>query len=154
MDQGGLGLPDRDYYTRDDAKSKEQRDEYQKHVAKMFELMGDPAATAGDRSPDGDGPGNAARQVFPDRGRAARPEKRLSSHAPIWPQDSGAELPLGELFHRGGLGGKGDVNVTAPDFFKEMGQMISAQPISNWKTYLRWHLINTAAPSLSHAVCG
>ena len=44
VDQGGLGLPDRDYYTRDDAKSKEQRAEYQKHVTKMFELMGDPAA--------------------------------------------------------------------------------------------------------------
>src|SRR5208282_3614498 len=40
-------------------------------------------------------------------------------------------------------------NVTAPDFFKAMGQMISAQPISNWKTYLRWHLINEAARSLS-----
>ena len=48
-----------------------------------------------------------------------------------------------------GLGGKGDVNVTAPDFFKEMGQMISAQPIPQWKIYLRWHLINAAAPSLS-----
>ena len=53
-----------------------------------------------------------------------------------------------------GLAGKGDVNVTAPDFFKEMGQMISAQPISNWKIYLRWHLINAAAPSFVHALCG
>src|SRR2546430_16938285 len=39
--QGGLGLPDRDYYTSDDAKSKATRDEYQKHVARTFELMGD-----------------------------------------------------------------------------------------------------------------
>jgi putative endopeptidase len=72
VDQGGLGLPDRDYYTRDDPKSKEQRAEYQKHVAKMFELMGDPAATAADRSPDGDGPGDAARQGIPNAGGAAR----------------------------------------------------------------------------------
>ncbi len=44
--QGGLGLPDRDYYTKTDEKSKGIRDEYLKHVAKMFELMGDDAAKA------------------------------------------------------------------------------------------------------------
>jgi len=43
MVQGGLGLPDRDYYTRDDEKSKKLRDDYAKHVAKMFELAGDAA---------------------------------------------------------------------------------------------------------------
>ncbi len=102
VDQGGLGLPDRDYYTREDAKSKEQREEYQKHVAKMFELMGDPAATAG----------TEAQTVMDLETQLAKssqteverrdPEKRLSSHAPVWPQDSRAELPVGELFHRGG----------------------------------------------------
>ena len=46
VDQGGLGLPDRDYYTRNDAKSKDLRDEYLKHVTKMFALMGDPPDTA------------------------------------------------------------------------------------------------------------
>src|SRR5664279_3161804 len=44
--QGGLGLPDRDYYTKDDAKSKEIRARYLQHVQKMFELLGDPPATA------------------------------------------------------------------------------------------------------------
>src|SRR5207248_3080980 len=46
VNQGGLGLPDRDYYTKTDDKSKMLRDEYLKHVAKMFELMGDDAAKA------------------------------------------------------------------------------------------------------------
>ena len=41
IDQGGLGLPDRDYYTKEDAKSKEKREKYVEHVQKMFELMGD-----------------------------------------------------------------------------------------------------------------
>src|SRR6202041_2578635 len=44
--QGGIGLPNRDYYTKSDAKSKELRDEYVKHIARMFKLMGDDAATA------------------------------------------------------------------------------------------------------------
>ena len=72
VDQGGLGMPDRDYYTRDDPKSKEQRAEYQKHVTKMFELMGDPDSHRRGRSPDGDGPGDATRQGIPDAGGAAR----------------------------------------------------------------------------------
>jgi endothelin-converting enzyme/putative endopeptidase len=46
LDQGGLGLPDRDYYTKDDAKSKEIRERYVQHVQKMFELLGDDPATA------------------------------------------------------------------------------------------------------------
>ena len=46
MDQGGLGLPDRDYYTKDDTKSKENRERYVQHVQKIFELLGDPAAQA------------------------------------------------------------------------------------------------------------
>ncbi|HZD95116.1 MAG TPA: M13 family metallopeptidase N-terminal domain-containing protein, partial [Candidatus Sulfotelmatobacter sp.] len=41
LDQGGLGLPDRDYYTKDDAKSKETRERYLQHVQKIFELLGD-----------------------------------------------------------------------------------------------------------------
>ncbi len=50
-----------------------------------------------------------------------------------------------------GLSGKGDVNVTAPEFFKGMGAEISSTPMDNWRVYLRWHLINTAAPALSEA---
>src|SRR2546429_9773650 len=45
-DQGGLGLPDRDYYLKDDDKSKELRKQYLAHVQKMFELLGDPADQA------------------------------------------------------------------------------------------------------------
>src|SRR5277367_3709386 len=46
LDQGGLGLPDRDYYTKDDAKSKETRERYVQHVQKVFELLGDNPETA------------------------------------------------------------------------------------------------------------
>src|SRR5208282_5633559 len=46
LDQGGLGLPERDYYTKDDAKSKETRERYVQHVQKIFELLGDNPETA------------------------------------------------------------------------------------------------------------
>jgi putative endopeptidase len=149
VDQGGLGLPDRDYYTRDDAKSKDQRAEYQKHVAKMFELMGDPAAAAGNEAQtvmDLETQLAKASQTEVERRDPKNvyhrmPQAGLKTLAPSFPWE--------DYFTAVGLAGKGDLNVTAPDFFKEMGQMVSAQPISNWKIYLRWHLINAAAPSLS-----
>ena len=149
VDQGGLGLPDRDYYTRDDAKSKEQRAEYVKHVAKMFELMGDPAATAASESRtvmDLETQLAKASQTVVERRDPQNvyhrmPQAGLKTLAPSFPWE--------DYFTTVGLANKGDVNVTAPEFFKEMGQMIAAQPMANWKTYLRWHLIDRAAPSLS-----
>ncbi|MFZ0963795.1 MAG: M13 family metallopeptidase [Terriglobia bacterium] len=149
VDQGGLGLPDRDYYTRDDPKSKEQRAEYQKHVAKMFELMGDPVATAAVEAQtvmDLETQLAKASQTEVERRDPKNvyhrmPQAGLKTLAPSFPWE--------EYFTAVGLAGKGDVNVTAPTFFKEMGQMMAAQPISNWKIYLRWHLINAAASSLS-----
>ncbi|MGO8789112.1 MAG: M13 family metallopeptidase, partial [Terriglobia bacterium] len=149
VDQGGLGMPDRDYYTRDDPKSVEQRAEYQKHVTKMFELMGDPAATAATEAQtvmDMETQLARASQTKVERREPKNvyhrmPQSGLKTLAPNFPWE--------DYFTAVGLTGKGDVNVTAPDFFKEMGQEISAQPIGNWKIYLRWHLINAAAPSLS-----
>lgn len=149
VDQGGLGLPDRDCYTRDDAKSKDQRAEYLKHVAKMFELMGDAPATA-----------SAEAQTVMDletqlaKASQTRVERREPKNVYHRMPQAGVKalapsFPWEEYFTSVGLAGKGDVNVTAPGFFKEMGQMMAAQPISNWKIYLRWHLINSAATSLS-----
>jgi predicted metalloendopeptidase len=149
VDQGGLGLPDRDYYTRDDPKSKELLAEYVKHVAKMFELMGDPAATAATEAQtvlDIETQFAKASQTEVERRDPKNeyhrmPQSGLKTLAPSFPWE--------DYFTAVGLEGKGDVNVVAPDFFKGMGQMISAQPLADWKIYLRWHLINTAAPALS-----
>jgi predicted metalloendopeptidase len=149
VDQGGLGLPDRDYYTRDDPKSKDQRAEYLKHVAKMLELMGDPEATAATEAQtvmDLETQLAKASQTRVERRDPQNvyhrmPQSGLKTLAPSFPWE--------DYFTAVGLAGKGDVNVAAPDFFKGMGQMIAAQPMANWKIYLRWHLINTAAPSIS-----
>jgi putative endopeptidase len=141
-------LPDRDYYTRDDPKSQEQRAEYQKHVAKMFELMGDSPATSLAEARtvmDLETALAKASQTEVERRDPKNeyhrmPQSGLKTLAPSFPWEN--------YFTAVGLGGKGDVNVATPDFFKAMGQMLSAQPIANWKIYLRWHLINAAAPSL------
>ncbi len=149
VDQGGLGMPDRDYYTREDAKSKMQRDEYQKHVAKMFELMGDSPATAASEA-------QTVMDMETQLAKASETEVQRRDPQNVYhrmPQAGlktlASNFPWENYFTAVGLAGKGDVNVTAPDFFKEMGNMVSAQPLANWKVYLRWHLINNMASSLS-----
>jgi predicted metalloendopeptidase len=149
IDQGGLGLPDRDYYTREDEKSKQVRAEYVKHVARMFELMGDdPAQSAAE-----------AKSVMSLETQLAQASQtnvqRRDPQAVYHPMSAAAIKTLApdfswdDYFAANALGGKGDLNVTAPDFFKKMEELLKSVPILDWKTYLRWHLINTAAPALS-----
>jgi predicted metalloendopeptidase len=149
IDQGGLGLPDRDYYTREDEKSKHVREEYVKHVTRMFELMGDdPAQSAAEA--------NTAMSIETQLAQASQTRvQRRDPQAVYHPMSPAAIKTLApdfswdDYFATNALGGKGDLNVAAPDFFKEMEELLKSVPISDWKTYLRWHLINTAAPALS-----
>ncbi len=147
--QGGIGLPDRDYYTKDDPKSKEIRDEYVKHVAKMFELLGDDGAKAA---------AEAQTVMGIETGLAKSSMTRVERRDPnaVYHKMDLARLQAltpdfswNTYFNDMGVGGIDSVNVGQPDFFKEVARELTAVPLSDWKTYLRWHLINSAAPSLS-----
>ena len=149
VDQGGLGMPDRDYYTRPDEKSKQQRDEYVKHVAKMFELMGDDPTKAAAEA-------QVVVELETKLAQASQTKVERRDPQAVYHRMPQAELktlapnfPWEDYFSAVGLAGKGDVNVTAPNFFKEINARVASEPMANWKTYFRWHLINSAARSLS-----
>ena len=72
LDQAGLGLPDRDYYIKDDAKSKETRERYVQHVQKMFELMGDSPRGGEEECRHGHADGDEPGKGVADAGGAAR----------------------------------------------------------------------------------
>ncbi len=147
--QGGLGLPDRDYYLSDEAHMKELRAKYQAHVQRMFELAGDaPAAAAAN-----------ARTVLAIETRLAKksmtPVEQRDPNA-IYHRMSPAELarlapgfPWRSYFAAVGLTAPGDLNVGQPEFFKEVGVMSRDVPLKDWKTYLRWDVIHASAPYLS-----
>lgn len=149
IDQSGLGMPDRDYYTKDDAKSKQTREEYVKHVARMFELMGEtPALASADTKTVMDIETKLAQASLtrvqrrdPDAVYHPMNIAQLKTLAPNFEWESYLETF--------GLAGKGDINVATPDFFKELSGMMTAISLADWKTYLRWHVINAAAPYLS-----
>ena len=149
IDQGGLGLPDRDYYTRDDAKSAEQRAAYLKHVKRMFELMGDPSAKAATEA-------QTVMALETELAKASQTNVQRRDPQAVYhrmPQENlktlAPNFPWPDYFTAVGLAGKGDVNVTAPDFFKEFGAVLGAQAIPQWKVYLRWQLIHATAHNLS-----
>ncbi len=148
-DQSGLGLPDRDYYTRTDADSKKIRDDYVGHVSKMFALLGDSteksAAEAKTVLDIETGLANASMTNVELRDPEAQYHimslSQLSELSPhfawkVYFQDAGHP----ELTH---------INVGQPQFFKEMDRQIASRPLDEWKTYLRWHLIHNAAQFLS-----
>src|SRR5581483_1249992 len=148
ISQGGLGLPDRDYYTKTDDRSKQIRDEYVKHVAKMFELLGDSpdkaAAEAKTVMSIETKLAEASMTIVEQRDPNAVYHKftlaQLKELTPnySWP----------EYFQQIGESNIGDVNFGQPDFLKQVNKMLADVPVTDWKTYFRWHLVNRAANAL------
>jgi len=147
--QAGLGLPDRDYYTSDDAKLKATREEYAKHVGRTFELMGD--------SPDR--AVSEAKTVLnietklaeKSMTRVQRRNPEASYHPMIKTQliEMTPDFDWSRYFRGIGMPEIGKVNVGQPDFFKAADKLLTNTPIDDWKIYLRWHLVNAASNTLS-----
>ena len=148
-DQGGLGLPDRDYYTKDDAKSVELRKQYVAHVQKMFELLGDkPDTTASEaqtvmRIETALAKGSMTR--VERRDPKALDHKMTSAEL----QKLSPEFHWSGYFAKVGMPSLDSLNVTAPNFFKAMNEEIQKESLPDWKIYLRWHLVHADAPFLS-----
>ena len=151
VDQGGLGLPDRDYYTKDDPKSVDLRKAYVAHVAKMFELAGDSPSIAA-----AEGSTVLRMETVLAQSQMTRVERRdppklyhkmtvkeLHDLAPAFGWDT--------YFAKTGVPSLASLNVVAPDYFRTLNSEIKKESLSDWKTYLRWHAIHNAANDLSSA---
>ena len=148
-DQGGLGMPDRDYYTKMDDKSKELRRQYEEHVAKMLALLGDDDARASSgakaivelESKLADASLTRVERRDPEKTYHKMNRSDLRALTPNWSWE--------DYFQQIGYTNIDSVDVSAPKFFETMSQTLKETPLETWKTYLRWHLVNSAAPFLS-----
>jgi predicted metalloendopeptidase len=147
--QGGLGMPDRDYYTKDDDASKKLRDAYVAHVTKMLTLLGEPAATADENAKKIMALETTLAQASRTRVELRDPDKNYNKMTQDELQKLTPDWNWGDYFTGIGLTNPGDIDVHQPDFFKAMNGVFASTPIDDWKSYLRWHLINDAAPALS-----
>jgi putative endopeptidase len=151
VDQGGLGLPDRDYYLKTDAKSVELRQAYVAHVQRMFELLGDAPGVAADEAQ------TVLRiETALANGSLTQVERRdpkLLYHQ-MTIQDLEALSPSfrwKEYFSLTGQPGLQTLNVVAPDFFKTMDATLKKEDLQSWKAYLRWQWASANAQYLSSA---
>ena len=147
--QGGLGLPDRDYYFKDDAKSQELRQQYVAHMQKMFELLGDKPAAAASESQTVMRIETALAKGSMTRVDMRDPQKLYHEMTAAEFQALAPNFQWGAYFAKTGLPSLPSLNVATPDFFKALSEEIDKEDLANWKTYLRWHLVHAAAPSLS-----
>jgi endothelin-converting enzyme/putative endopeptidase len=149
--EGGLSLPDRDYYLNTDSKSVELRDKYAAHVTRMFRLLGhsDDKAAA------------SAKTVLRIETELARPAMdRVARRNPLnrYHPMSGEEfVGLTPSFnweaYAEGLGAPHTerINVTNPEFYKSLEKTLTSTSLDDIRTYLTWHLLHVAAPTLPRA---
>ena len=148
-DSGGLGLPDRDYYFKDDARSKEIREKYVKHVEEMLRLAGEKDPVKGAQTV-------MAMETALAKASLTRVERRdpyKLFHKLDRKQLSALtkSLSWNAYLQSLGLGKISTINVTEPAFFEALDAEIAKEPLPAWKTYLRWHLAHARAPYLSKA---
>jgi putative endopeptidase len=152
LDQGGLGLPDRDYYLEDTDRSKEIRKEYVKHIVKMFQLIGLNKDIATQNS-------LAIMDIETSMARASMSRLKRRN-----PNNLDHKMTMKELtdftpnlnwkryFSQIGLEKIDELNIASPKFISEINNMISEVSIDDWKIYLQWNLINRAANYLNSEI--
>jgi putative endopeptidase len=149
--QGGLGLPDRDYYFKTDAASQEIRKNYVAHIQRMLELGGIPSAQAATDAQrvmafETALAGSARTRVQlrdPELNYNYRTAAQLASMTPHW--------DWSEYFEHLGNKNIPAVDVQNPAFFSTVDSLVVNAPLSDWKAYLQWKTIKSAAPLLSSA---
>ena len=149
VDQGGLGMPDRDYYIKDDAKSKETRERYVQHVQNIFRLLGDSEAAAKQNAATILRIETALAQASLTRVERRDPHKlvhkmKVADLAQLAPN---FDWPL--YYKEMHYPEFAILNVDAPEFVKEASKLLSSESLDNWKTYLRFHVADASSPYLS-----
>jgi putative endopeptidase len=149
--QGGLGLPDREYYLAQDERSKKIREEYLGHVAAMFRLVDDDSATAA----------SEAQSVMMSETRLAKasrrredlrdPDKNYNRMTQEQLDSLAPSMDWKRFFIEAGWQNPGSVDVGQPEFFTEVDAMMKSLTVADWKSYFRWRVISASANALSSA---
>lgn len=150
IEQSGLGLPDRDYYLKDDAKFKDTRAKYLLHIEKMLQMVGEPAPRR-----------HAAEILKLETAMAALQWTRVANRDP---EKTYNKTPIADLdrltpgyawaayLEDTGVAGKVDyVVIQQPSYFTGLAELLADTPLGVWKSYFKWHQLTAAAPYLSKA---
>ncbi len=149
LHQGGLGLPEREYYLGKTEDSKRILAKYQQHVANMLELLGDKPDVAKDGAA-------AVLKIETKLAEACRTPVQLRDREANYNRRTLAELAAmtphlnwGVYWKSLGLPKIAGVIVGQPEFYERVNELIATVPMAEWQTYLRWHLVSSTASYLS-----
>ena len=157
VDQGGLGLPDRDYYLKTDARSVELRKQYEDHIHAMFTLLAKTqgAASAG---PDPEAETHAVMEFETALAKASMDRVARRNPDNTYHKMTVAQLALltpdfewKKYIATIGIPPVESVNVASPDFIKALDPIVAHTSLANLKTYLRWHVLDATADLLPRA---
>jgi len=149
IDQGGLTLPDRSYYIKDDAKMAEMRQHLVDYVTQVFTLSGRTPEQAADAANTVLRIETALAKASMDRTLRRDPKNRDHKMTRDQAIALAPNFNLNQYFTKAGAPAFSELNVGNPDFFKDVNGLIETESLDALKTYVSWHLLNTAAPWLS-----
>jgi putative endopeptidase len=149
IDQGGLTLPDRDYYIKDDPKMKAMRQQLVEYVTQTFILAGQSAQQAADSGQTVLRIETALAKASMDRTARRDPKNRDHKMSREEAVALGPDFYLNQYFVEIGAPDFSQVNVVNPDFFKQVNGVIESESLDSLKIYVSWHVLNAAAPWLS-----
>jgi len=147
--QGGLGLPDVDYYLNEDEGSQKLREAYVNHLTKMFILKGDDKALAAKEAARIMAFETKLAQVSFTRVEQRDPIKNYNKMSLAALKDTVPGYDWDTFFKTLGLENPGDINVGQIRFFKGVGNLMEETDMDTWKAYLTWNLMDASASYLS-----
>lgn len=146
--QSGLGLPEREYYLKDDARMKELRGKYEEHVEKMFTLLGDKPDVAKKNAKTVLKFEKALAEASMKKEDLREPKKIYNRLDRAGLKTAAPALGWDGYLTDMGVAGVKSINVGQPDFVKAVNGMTKSVPVAEWKTYLRWHVLRHFATEL------
>jgi endothelin-converting enzyme/putative endopeptidase len=149
IDQGGLSLPDRDYYIKDDPRMVEMRNHLVAYATQLFILAGQTPQHAADSAQTVLRIETALAKASMDRTARRDPKTRDHKMTRDEAVALAPDFSLNRFFAAVNAPSFSELNVTNPDFFRQVDPMLPAEPLDAWKTYVTWHLLDGSAPWLS-----
>jgi putative endopeptidase len=149
IDQGGLSLPDRDYYIKDDPKMADMRKHFLEYATQVFTLAGETPQQAGDSAQTVLRIETALAKASMDRTARRDPKNRDHKMTRDEAVKLAANLYLGQYFTDVGAPSFQELNVSNPEFFKQVNALLDAESLDSLKTYVTWHMLDSSAPWLS-----
>jgi putative endopeptidase len=149
--QGGLGLPDRDDYLKDDEPTRRLRDQYRQHVERMLHLLGEPDAQARADAEAVLRIETSLAQASMSRVELRQPENTYHKIGLAEVQQLTPHFSWKRYLREVGVESVAELNVVHPGFFRAMDRELASVPLEQWKAYLRWHLVHALATAMPTA---